>query len=130
MCCEVAIGLAKRMGLCSTRNARVVRNWYQKFRVKRKFQVSTSKKHDLPPFLERNKKLCISIKIYVRENLAVLSSEMLCQHLHNTLLPVMIKEETGIEKGSDGYKKALKKHCTSMDLQKFARHGKNLYCAI
>ena len=33
---------------------------------------------------------------------------MLCQYLHNTLLPVMIKEETGIEKGSDSYTEALK----------------------
>jgi hypothetical protein len=121
MCCEVVIGLAKRMGLCSTRNARVVRNWYQKFRVKRKFQVSASKKHDLPPFLERNKELCISIKTYVRENLAELSSEMLCQYLHNTLLPVMIKEETGIEKGSNSYTEALKETLYKHGLPKFAR---------
>ncbi len=49
-----------------------------------------------------------SIKTYVRKNLAELSSEMLCQYLHNTLLPVMIKEEMGIEKGSDGYMEALR----------------------
>jgi hypothetical protein len=65
---------------------RVLRNWYQKFRVKLKFQISTSKKHDFPPFLERNKEMCIAIKTYTRENLAKVSSEMLCQYLHDTFL--------------------------------------------
>jgi hypothetical protein len=58
--------------------------------------------------LEWNKELCFSIEPYVRKNLAKLSSEMICQYLHNTLLPVMIKEETGIKKGSNGYMEALK----------------------
>jgi hypothetical protein len=33
-CCEVAIGIASKMGIASSQNSRVVRNWYQKFRVK------------------------------------------------------------------------------------------------
>ena len=68
-CCEVAIGIASKMGIASSRNSRVVRNWYQKFRVKRKFQLRASAKHDLPPFLERNKELCMKIKEYVRKRL-------------------------------------------------------------
>jgi hypothetical protein len=30
-CCEVAIRIASKMGVATSRNARVVRNWYQKF---------------------------------------------------------------------------------------------------
>ena len=80
-------------------------------------------KHDLPPFLERNKELCIKIKEYVCEHLAELSSEMLCEYLHNTVLPMLMKEENGVEKYSEGYvdqvkillgKYGLNKICPSM----------------
>jgi hypothetical protein len=53
--CKVAIGIASKMEIASSRNSRVVRNWYQKFRLKQKFQLRASVKHNLPPFLERNK---------------------------------------------------------------------------
>jgi hypothetical protein len=94
-------------------------------------------KHDLPPFLERNKELCISIKTYVRENLAEPSSEMLCHYLHNTLLAIMIKEETGIEKGGDGYidmlKEILYKHGLTKIFSSMCYHWLRLlgftYCA-
>ncbi len=33
-CCKVAVGI---VGIMTSQNARVVRNWYQKFRVKQKF---------------------------------------------------------------------------------------------
>ncbi len=122
-CCEVAIGIASKMGIASSRNARVVRNWYQKFRVKRNFQLRASAKHDLPPFLERNKELCMKIKEYVCKHLAELSSELLCEYLHNTVLPMLMKEENGVEKDSEGYvdqvkvllgKYGLTKICPSM----------------
>jgi hypothetical protein len=60
-------------------------------------------KHDLHPFLERNKELCIKIKEYVREHLAELNSEMLCEYLHNTVLQMHVKEDNGVEKDSEGY---------------------------
>jgi hypothetical protein len=80
------------MGIASSWNLRVVRNWYQKFRVKQKFKSRASLKHDLPLFLERNEELCIKIKKYVSEHLAELSSEMLRKYLHNTVLPMLVKE--------------------------------------
>ncbi len=66
-CCKVAIGIAPKMGIASSQKSRVVRNWYHKFRVKRKFQLRASTKHNLPPFLERIKELCMKIKEYVLE---------------------------------------------------------------
>ncbi len=101
-CCEVAVSIASKMGIAASQNSRVVRNWYQKFRVKRKFIVKNSR-HDLPPFLERNPELVLKIKEYIREHLSELSSEMLCEHLHNNVLPVLVKEETGVEKDSETY---------------------------
>jgi hypothetical protein len=107
-CCEVAVGITSKMGIVTSRNARVVRNWYQKFRVKRKFQLWASVNHDLPPFLERNKEICISLKTYIREHLADLSSEMVCDYLHNTVLPMLVKEDIGLEQESDGYVDAVR----------------------
>jgi hypothetical protein len=60
-------------------------------------------KHNLPPFLERNGGLCLKIKEYARKHLAELSSEMLCEYLHNTVLPMLVKEDNGVEKDSEGY---------------------------
>ncbi len=37
-CCEAAVGIISQMGIVISQNARVVRNWYQQFRVKCKFQ--------------------------------------------------------------------------------------------
>jgi hypothetical protein len=60
-------------------------------------------KHDLPPFLERNKEICISLKTYIHEHLEELSSKMVCEYLHNTMLPMLVKEDVGLEQESDGY---------------------------
>jgi hypothetical protein len=62
-----------------------------------KIRTSASVKHDLPPFLERNKEICISLKTYIHEQLAELSTEMVCEYLHNTGLPMLVKEEVGLE---------------------------------
>ena len=61
------------MGVETSQNARVVRNWYQKFQMKRKFVMKTKSKYDLPPLLERNQELCIKIKEYVCEHLSELT---------------------------------------------------------
>jgi hypothetical protein len=107
-CCEVAIGIASKIGIASSQNSRVVRKWNQPFRVKQKFQLRASLKHDLPLFLERNKVLYIKIKEYVCEYLAELSLEMLCEYLHNTVLPMLTKEENRLEKDSEGYVDQMK----------------------
>jgi hypothetical protein len=107
-CCEVAICIASKMGVATSRNARVVRNWYQNFRMKRKFVMKTKPKYDLPPLLERNQELCIKIKEYVREHLSELSSEMLCEYMHNVVMPILVKDETWMEKENVGYTDFLK----------------------
>jgi hypothetical protein len=63
--------------------------------MKRKFVMKTKSKHDLPLLLERNQKLCIKIKEYVHEHLAELSSDMLCEYMHNVITPILMKDETG-----------------------------------
>jgi hypothetical protein len=99
----------------------VVRNWYQKVKVKQNFQLRASTKHDLPPFLERNTELCMKIKECVHEHLAELSSELLYEYLHNTVLPMLLKEENRVEKDSEGYvdqvKTLLEKYCPFHMLQ-------------
>jgi hypothetical protein len=50
-------------------------------------------KHDLPPFLEMNTEICISLKTSIHEQLAELSSKIACEQLHNTVLPMLVKEE-------------------------------------
>jgi hypothetical protein len=67
-----------------------------------KFQTTVSKNHNLPPFLERNKELCIRIQIFCKENLAELGCEMLCEYLHNTVLLKLVSEETQIQKDCEG----------------------------
>jgi hypothetical protein len=66
-------------------------------------------KHNSSPFLKRNKDICIKIKEYVCEHLGKLSSEMLCEYLHNTVLPMLVEEENGVKKDSEGYVDQVKK---------------------
>jgi hypothetical protein len=96
------------MGVSKSCNAHVVRNWYQNFQMKRKLAMKTKTKHDLPPLLERNQELCIQIKEYVCEHLAELSSEMLCEYMHNVVMPILVKDETGVEKENVGCTDHLK----------------------
>jgi hypothetical protein len=50
-----------------TKASKVMRNYYQEFRVKRKFQESVAGNHNLPPFLEQNKEVCTSLQQYARD---------------------------------------------------------------
>jgi hypothetical protein len=47
-----------------TKASNVMRNYYQEFRVKRKFQESVAGNHNLPPLLEQNKEVCTSLQQY------------------------------------------------------------------
>jgi hypothetical protein len=70
-----------------------------RFREKRKFQINQANaKHNLPPFLAENKEICTSLQQYARENLSELSVELICEYLHETVIPKMVKDTTGIEK--------------------------------
>ena len=76
--------------------------------MKRKFVMKTKSKYDLLPLLERNQELCIKIKEYVHEHLSELSSEMLCEYMHTVVMPILVKDETGVEKENVGYTDYLK----------------------
>ena len=101
-CCNEAIQQSKRMGIMSAMNSRTIRNWYQDFRVKRKFKmICLYSKHNLPPFLQQNKDICQSMQQYGREHLHELSMELMCEYLHATILPKMVKEESGVVREND-----------------------------
>jgi hypothetical protein len=76
--------------------------------MKRKFAIKTKSKHDLPPLLKRNQELCIKIKEYVCEHLSELSSEILFEYMHNVVMPILVKEETRMDKENVGYTDHLK----------------------
>jgi hypothetical protein len=97
--CAEGLETVKSVGVSITRASRIVRNYYQDFRCKRKFQVKVLGKDNLPPFLEQNKDICMVMQQYAREHLSELLVELICEYLNETVLPKMVKERTGIEKG-------------------------------
>jgi len=109
--CAQALKIVNNIGFSITTASRVVRNYYQDFRRKRKFQVKLLQKHNLPPFLEQNKDICTALQQYAREHLSELSVELICEYLDETVLPKMVKERTGMEKGkfvSEEYESKVK----------------------
>ena len=59
-------------------------------------------KHNLPPFLQQNKDICQSIQQYGHEHLHELSMELMCEYLHDMILPKLVKEQAGVVRGDDG----------------------------
>jgi hypothetical protein len=51
--CAEALKVVRSTGVSITKASRVVKNYYQEFRVKQKFQVRVARKHNLPPFWNR-----------------------------------------------------------------------------
>ncbi len=98
--CVEGLKTVKSVGVSITRASRILRNYYQAFRCKRKVQVKVLEKDNLPPFLEQNKDICMAMQQYIRELLSELSVELICEYLDETVLPKMVKERTGIEKGA------------------------------
>ncbi len=96
--CAEALEVVRSNGVLITKASRAVRNCYQEFRVKRKFQVRVAGKHNLPPFLEQNKEVCTLLQQYARENLSELSVELICEYLHDTVIPKMVKDTSGVER--------------------------------
>ena len=95
-CCEVAINQARLLGIKAAKCSRTVRNWYQEFRKERNIKVKMLPgKHNMPPFLQQNQDVTVAIKQYLREHLHELSVELLCEYIHYTMLPMMIRESTG-----------------------------------
>ena len=98
-----------------TKASNVMRNYYQEFRVKRKFQARFARKHNLPPFLEQNKEVCTSLQQYAREKLGELSVELICEYLHGTVIPKMVKDASGVER-------VLMKSCTLKKQKNYSRN--------
>ena len=64
-----------------------------------KFQVRILWGDTLPPSLKQNKDVCTAMQQYAREHLSELSVELMYEYLDESVLPKMVKEWTGIEKG-------------------------------
>ncbi len=92
-----ALEVIRSTGVSITKTSRVVRDYYQEFRVKRKFQARVAGKHNLPPCLEQNKEVCTSLQQYARENLSQLSVEQICEYLHDKVIPKMVKDASRVE---------------------------------
>ena len=115
-CCEEAVQITKKMGI--TANPQVIRNWYKQYKVKHKFYLCFSSKHDLPLFLHDNKDICSSIQRYACENLAELSVELLYTYIHGVSLPLLVKEASGLSPGEQEYEKELKTQLRKYGLTK------------
>jgi len=92
-CCSKAMETAINFGFSGIKNSRTVQRWYQEFRAKRKIKANNLPgKHNLPPFLQQNKDICIKIQQYARENLPQLSVELILEYIHGTIIPEMLKQ--------------------------------------
>ena len=92
-CCEETFKNAVKMGLTITKHSVMVMNWYQNFRMSRKFRRPLSKKHNCPPFLQQNPDIYTSMNQFGHEHLADLSIELMMEYLHETVLPQMVATE-------------------------------------
>ena len=103
-CCEEAIRKAHEIGLTMVKNPQTVELWYRKFRLMRNFTIGTLPgKHNLPPFLQENKDVSLKIQAYARENLHELSVELMMEYLHNTIIPNLVKQSTGVGPEEEAY---------------------------
>jgi len=82
------------MGITSAKTSRTICDWYVNFRVKHKFTVEfISNKENLPQLLQENKNNCTKIEQYAHKHLHELSCELMCNNIHETILPEMVKEQ-------------------------------------
>jgi hypothetical protein len=104
VCCKEVMETAISFGFSGIKNPRTIQRWYQEFRQKRKLKISNLPgKHNLPPFLQQNKDVCIKIQQYARENLPQLSIELILEYLHHIILPEMVKQRAGLAEADEGY---------------------------
>jgi hypothetical protein len=90
-CCSKAMESAINFGYSGIKNSRTIQRWYQDFRVKRKMKANNLPgKHNLPPFLQQNKDICMNIQQYARKNLPRLSIELIAEYIHHTIIPEMM----------------------------------------
>jgi len=108
-CCKQAIILANMMGIPCTKNSRIIRNWYRDFRLhNRKIVIHFIKKASLPMFLTDYPDKAIELKDYITKNLDRMSGEMVCDYIHDTILPDIVMEEHQVTKTDSQYDEKLK----------------------
>ncbi len=91
-CCEIVSSTADKFGIAAV-NWRTIQRWYQDFRVNRLLSAPPiPDKHNLHPFLQHNHDIVIKIKQYAKENLHILSANLITQYLHDVIIPSMIQE--------------------------------------
>jgi hypothetical protein len=107
-CCEEALQEGNMIGLHSTKNSRTIHNWYQDFRKERKIKVNVLPgKHNLPPFLQQNPGVIIALKEFGREHLHELSVELFLVHIHDKILPKLVKDTTNADPTDERYNNDL-----------------------
>ncbi len=96
--------MAHEIGLTMVKNWQTVELWYQKFCLTCNFTIgSVPGKHNLPPFLQENKEVSLKIKAYTRENLHKLSVKLMMEYFHNTIMPNLVKQSTGVGPEEEAY---------------------------
>jgi len=58
----------------------------------------------LPPFLQQNQDITIALKEFGREHLHELSVELFLVHIHNVILPKLVKDTTNADPTDEQYK--------------------------
>ena len=107
-CCEEALQEGYMIGLHSTKNSQTIRNWYQDFRKERKIMVNMLPgKHNLPAFLQQNPDVTIALKEFGREHLHELSVDLFFVHIHDKILPKLVKDTTNPDPTDERYKNDL-----------------------
>ncbi len=102
-CREVGINQARVLGIKTAKCSHTIRNWYQEFWKERNIKVKILPgKHNMPPFLQQNQDVTIK-QYYLCKHLHELSVDLLCEYIHDTVLPKMIKESTGAVPTDDQY---------------------------
>jgi hypothetical protein len=61
-------------------------------------------KHNLPPFLQQNPDVTILLKEFRREHLHELSVDLFLVHIHDKILPKLVKDTTNADSTDEQYK--------------------------
>lgn len=93
-CCAMAIDTAIDMGLSISTWSRTAMKWYHSFKNNGRLLSLPyiPDEHKLHPFLQQNHDIVIRIKEYARLNIHRLSTQLILEYLHDTIIPEMKKE--------------------------------------
>ncbi len=80
----------------------------------------TTWKNNLPSFLQENKDVSLKIQAYARENVRELSVKLMMEYLHNTIIPNLVKQSTGVGPEEEAY--------VSKKKELFERYGLKKLC--